>query len=84
MAAVAIVDTGALVAAFDRAERHHRWAVDHFRKLDAPLLLCEPVIVETLYLLDGSARAHDAIFGLLGRGAEVRGNDHRVALDLVG
>lgn len=69
MAAGAIVDTGALVAAFDRAERHHRWAVDHMRKLDAPLLLCEPVLVETLYLLEEIPRAHDAIFGLLEDGA---------------
>jgi uncharacterized protein len=69
VAAGAIVDSGALVAAFDRAERHHRWAVGHMRKLDAPLLLCEPVLVETLYLLEDSPRAHDAIFGLLEEGA---------------
>ena len=69
MAAAAIVDTGALVAFLDRTERHHDWVVDHIRQLGAPLLLCEPVIVETLYLLEGSPRAHDAIFGLLEKGA---------------
>ena len=69
MTSDAIVDTGALVAFLDRAERHHRWIVEQIKTLDPPLLLCEPVMVEMLYLLSGSARAHDAIFRLLEKGA---------------
>ena len=65
----AIVDTGPLVAFLDRAERHHAWVVEHIRKLSAPLFVCEPVIVETLYLLAGSPRAHGAIFELLEKDA---------------
>ncbi|MBX9829836.1 MAG: PIN domain-containing protein [Xanthobacteraceae bacterium] len=48
---VAIVDTGPLVALFDRAEQHHRWVVERFEELDAPLLVCEPVLAEAMYLL---------------------------------
>ncbi len=65
----AIVDTGALVAFLDRAERHHAWIVERIKNLEPPLLLCEPVIVETLYLLSGSPRAHDAVFRLIEKGA---------------
>jgi len=37
----AIVDTGPLVAFFDRAERHHRWVAERIEELEAPLLVCE-------------------------------------------
>jgi predicted nucleic acid-binding protein len=42
----AIVDTGPLVAFFDRAEQHHRWVAERIEELDAPLLVCEPVLAE--------------------------------------
>lgn len=35
---VAIVDTGPLVAFFDRAEQQHRWVAERFEELEAPLL----------------------------------------------
>jgi len=42
----AIVDTGPLVAFFDRGERHHRWATERVDKIEAPLLVSEPVLTE--------------------------------------
>jgi uncharacterized protein len=65
----AIVDTGPLVALLDRRERHHRWVKEHIEKLEAPMLVCEPVIAEAMYLLGGLPKAQDAIFGLLLNGA---------------
>ena len=65
----AIVDTGPLVAFFDRSERHHRWAVERISELDAPLLLCEPVLTEAMHLLRRFARAQDLLFELLQNGA---------------
>ncbi len=65
----AIVDTGPLVAFFDRAERHHRWTVSRMKELDAPLLVCEPVLAETMYLLSRFSKAQQALFGLLQNGA---------------
>jgi hypothetical protein len=47
----AIADTGPLVALLDRAERHHAWVVERVAELEAPLLVCEPVLAETMYLL---------------------------------
>jgi len=66
---VAIVDTGPLVAFFDQADRHHRWAVDRMGELEPPLLVCEPVLAEAMHLLARFSNAEDALFGLLQNGA---------------
>lgn len=65
----AIVDTGPLVALFDRAEQHHRWVAERFDELDAPLLVCEPVLAEAMYLLARYPKAQDAVLELLENGA---------------
>lgn len=65
----AIVDTGPLVAFFDRSERYHQWTADQIERLDAPLLICEPVLTEAVYLLAQFPRAQDALFDLLQNGA---------------
>jgi len=65
----AIVDTGPLVAFLDRAEQHHRWVAERIEELDAPLLVCEPVLAETMYLIARHANGQDALFELLQNGA---------------
>jgi uncharacterized protein len=65
----AIVDTGPLVAFFDRAERHHGWVAGCLEELETPLLVCEPVLTETMYLLGRHPGAQDALFKLLRNGA---------------
>jgi uncharacterized protein len=65
----AIIDTGPLVAFFDHSERHHAWAAARIEQLEPPLLICEPVLTEAMYLLAPYARAADALFGLLHNGA---------------
>jgi uncharacterized protein len=65
----AIVDTGPLVALLDRAERHHRWVAERIRELEAPLLVCEPVLAEAMHLLARVPKAQDGLFGLLENGA---------------
>ena len=67
--AAAIVDTGPLVAFLDRAERHHRWVAERIEELEAPLLVCEPVLAEAMYLLARFSGAQDALFRLLDNGA---------------
>jgi uncharacterized protein len=66
---LAIVDTGPLVAFFDRAERHHRWVAGCIEELEAPLLVCEPVLTEAMYLLGRYPRAQEALLELLQNGA---------------
>ena len=57
----AIVDTGPLVAFFDRSERHYEWACSQMNEADLPLLVCEPALTEVLYLLTGHPDAQDAM-----------------------
>lgn len=69
MLRAAIVDTGPLVAFLDRGERYHAWTVEQVQSLDVPLLVCEPVLAEAMYLLSGQHKAQDALFSLLAGGA---------------
>jgi uncharacterized protein len=64
----AIVDTGPLVAFFDSAEAHHRWIADRIAELEAPLVVCEPVLAEAMYLVGRYSRARDQLLELLQNG----------------
>jgi predicted nucleic acid-binding protein len=66
---LAIVDTGPLVAFFDRSDRNHHWALNQVQELEVPLLVCEPVLAETMYLLRYDARVPDVLFEYLQNGA---------------
>src|SRR6185436_4442482 len=39
------------------------------RGLEAPLLVCEPVLAEAMFLLSDLPKAQEALFDLLGKGA---------------
>jgi predicted nucleic acid-binding protein len=49
-----LLDTGPWVALLSRNDTHHKWAVEHFRRLPPPLLSCEAVVAETCFLLKRS------------------------------
>jgi predicted nucleic acid-binding protein len=65
----AIADTGPLVAFFDSTEQHHRWVAERIEELETPLLVREPVLTETSYLLARYSKAQAALFNLLEKGA---------------
>ena len=65
----AIADTGPLVAYFDRRERRHDWAAAQIELLEAPLLVCEAVLAEAMYLLSEHPKAQDALMGFIDNGA---------------
>jgi uncharacterized protein len=50
-----IADTGFIVAAGDRDDRHHTWAVNIARGVTEPLLTCEAVLAEAAFHLRSSA-----------------------------
>ena len=51
MRSITLLDTGPLVAALDRRDQYHTWAVEQFRTLPLPFLTCEAVCTEAAYLL---------------------------------
>lgn len=50
-----ILDTGPLVAFFDRSEQYHGWAKEQWAQAPLPMLTCEAVLVEAAYLLSERA-----------------------------
>jgi predicted nucleic acid-binding protein len=79
----AIVDTGPLVAFLDRAEPFHGWSTDRIRQLEPPLLVCEPVLAEAMYLLAHLPVAQQMLFKYLENGAlkvAFRIDEHLAAL----
>ncbi len=64
-----IADTGAIVAALDRGETNHEWALENFRTLSKPFLTCEAVINEVCYLMRSSRNGERDALYLLSAGA---------------
>lgn len=65
----AIADTGPLVAFLDRREQSHQEIVARFKELEAPVLVCEPVLTEAAFLLRRSPPAQDHLLAMLEAGA---------------
>jgi predicted nucleic acid-binding protein len=63
-----ICDTGPLVAFFNRADQHHRWACEQFNRITEPLITCEAVISEVVFLLQDDRLPSDPILEVLERG----------------
>lgn len=63
-----IVDTGPLVAYFDRDSEFHEWVRDRFQELTDPLISCQPVLTEALFVLKRGGLDPDLILALVERG----------------
>jgi uncharacterized protein len=46
-----LLDTGPLVAFFDRSDADHVWAKQQWAQAPVPMLTCEPVLAKAVYLL---------------------------------
>lgn len=68
MEAVGLLDTGPLVSFLAAGLEDHKWAVEEWKRLRAPLLTCEPVLTEAAFLLKREGRDTDSLFALLDRG----------------
>jgi uncharacterized protein len=65
----ALLDTGPIVAYLKADDRHHVWAVEALGRLQPPVLTCEPVLTEAVYLLRGVSNGASRLFELMRRGA---------------
>lgn len=63
-----LVDTGPLVAYLDRSDQDHTWAKQTFMHISRPLLTCEAVIAESLFLLRRGGIDPDGLLNLISRG----------------
>lgn len=63
-----LADTGPLVAYLDRSDRDHAWAKEIFSEITRPLLTCEAVIAEALFLLRRGGIGPDGLLELIRRG----------------
>ncbi len=50
-----LLDTGPLVAFFDRSDADHAWAKEQWARAPLPMLTCEAVLAEAAYLLQERA-----------------------------
>lgn len=63
-----ILDTGPLVALLDRSDNAHAWTVRQFQAIRGPLLTCEPVLAEVMYLLRGLRPAQEKVLAWIEQG----------------
>ena len=62
-------DTGPLVAFLNRGDQHHAWAGEQFDQITQPLVTCEAVISEIVFLLQSEQLPADPLFEAIERGA---------------
>lgn len=62
------MDTGPLVTFCDRRDSRHGWVVEAFQKIASPLLTCEAVMAEALYLTRHRSDMQDALLAMIGEG----------------
>jgi len=60
-----ILDTGPLVAFLNRQDKHHRWALMQWERLQPPLITCEAVLSEACFLLSGFSGGQAAVITLV-------------------
>ena len=84
MSAVILVDTGPLVALFDKRDKYHAWTVAALGSTVGPLTTCEAVLTEVCFLLKQQFGGAEEVFELLDRGLlqlrfDLRAEHERVA-----
>jgi predicted nucleic acid-binding protein len=73
MAQIILIDTGPIVAALSRRDRHHKWAKLHFESISEPCLTCEAVLSECFFLLSSATDGKERLCALLDRGIVTTG-----------
>ncbi len=64
----AIIDTGPLVALIKDDDDFHDWVTEQLGQIGPPLLSCEAVIAEALFLLSATRGGAEAVLGMIADG----------------
>lgn len=64
-----LVDTGPLIAFFQKNDAHHAWVLEQIGKCSEPMLTCESVLSEALFLLKRQSMGTKPLAQMLKRGA---------------
>ena len=68
MRGLTLIDTGPLVTFLAADLAHHEWVCAQWKRLQPPLLTCEPVLTEAAFLLKRGGRDPETVLTLLERG----------------
>ena len=63
-----LIDTGPLVAFFDKDDRYHSLCVEVLKEIREPLMTTSPVLTECFYLLNFSWEVQDSLWLFIRRG----------------
>jgi predicted nucleic acid-binding protein len=63
-----LIDTGPIVAFFDKDDRHHDLCIEILKEIREPLLTTWPVLTECFYLLNFSSEVQDSLWLFIQRG----------------
>ncbi len=63
-----LLDSGPLVAFVSETDQYHDWAVEIWSTIYQPLLTCEAVLSETIFLLQSDGVSIDSLLELFERG----------------
>ncbi len=63
-----LLGTGSLVAFLKRRDQLHDWVISTWDTLESPLLTCESVLSEALFLFRNEDGGQEAVIGLVNSG----------------
>lgn len=63
-----IIDTGPIVAFFDKDDQYHHQCIEILKEIKEPLITTWPVITEAFYLLNFSVNIQDDLWQFIQRG----------------
>lgn len=63
-----LIDTGPIVALFDKDDKYHGLCVETLKAIDEPLVTTWAVLTETFYLLNFSQATQDGLWQFIERG----------------
>jgi predicted nucleic acid-binding protein len=64
-----LVDTGFLIALYDQSDFYHTRCLRTYESLDRPLVTCEAVVTESIYMLQYASGAAEALLASIESGA---------------